>query len=334
MPQTATKPLASDFLTHFEHALDQALKDPRHAGKEPAVLLEACRHLSFASGAKRMRPLLVDHFGAALNLPREARIALAITSELIHTASLLHDDVVDEGTTRRGLPTANAQWNNSVAVLGGDLMLCIALEQLYDFPREVTFEAVTLVAEMTRAAMREVDARHDSSWGLDEWAAIAHGKTGALLAFCGTASARVAGRSELIERLGLCGHHLGLAFQITDDLIDVVGHPIDIGKDRLADLRNRNPSYPIALARSSNADFARALEQLWQRDDLAEEDVQRFGAWIVELGCAQQTLATVEDHLDRAMDALGEFQHGPGGEHIAQWATQLRTQARWSLEKR
>lgn len=333
MPQTAAKPLASDFLSRFERQLHLAFEDPRHVGKQPEVLLEACRHVSFAGG-KRMRPLLVDHFGAALSLDDDARIRLAITAELIHTASLLHDDVVDEGTTRRGKPTANARWNNSVAVLGGDLMLCIALEQLEDYPREVTFEAVTLVAEMTRAAMREVDARQDSTWTLPEWEAIAHGKTGALLAFCGTASARVAGRTELIERLGQCGHHLGLAFQITDDLIDVVGHPVDIGKDRLADLRNKNPSFPIALARSSNEDFRRALDELWQRDDLSEDDVQRFGAWIVELGCADKTLATVEEHLDQAMDALGPFAHGPGGEHIAEWAAQLRAQARWSLESR
>lgn len=329
---TAFASTTPDFLERFEERIHSALHDTHHGKHEPRVLLEASRHLTFAGAAKRMRPLLVDHFGAALGVNEETRLAIATSAELIHTASLLHDDVVDEGTERRGEPTVNAQWNNSVAVLGGDLMLCIALEQLAALPRQVTFDAVQLVAEMTRAAMLEVEARN-STWDLKAWERIADGKTGSLLAWCGTAPAVAAGFVVEAPRFGTCGRHLGLAFQLTDDLLDLVGNMETIGKDPLADLRNKNPSFPVALARDLSPALATKLDDLWAQSTLEEEELRLIADEIVTLGVPQKTLIRVENHLDQALDALGEFASRPGGEQIAQWAHRLRFIARSSLEK-
>ena len=321
-----------DFLSRFESQLESSLDDPRHSDREPRVLLEASRHLAFAGAAKRMRPLLVDYFGAALDIPDHHRLAIATAAELIHTASLLHDDVVDEGTHRRGRPTANHQWNNSVAVLGGDLLLCIALEQLYDLPRQVTVDAVTLVAEMTRAAMLEVEARTSGGWSLAEWEVIADGKTGSLLSWCGVAPAISAGLPEQARRFGQCGRHLGLAFQITDDLLDLIGESARIGKNRFADLHNKNPSYPVALARSRSLPLRTALDELWSKEIVTTQELEPIAAWIIELGVPALTLERIESHLDLALEALGEFSTTAGGAHIAGWAEQLRAMARNSLE--
>ncbi len=320
----------SNFLDRFESRLRASLTDPGHAEREPRVLLEASEHLAFAGAAKRMRPMLVDHFGAAVGLDGQVRLAVATAAELIHTASLLHDDVIDEGTERRGRPTANVQWDNSVAVLGGDLLLCIALEQLYDLPRPVTRTAVDLVAEMTRAAMLEVQARRERNWDLGEWETIAVGKTGSLLAWCGTASAIAAGRSELAERLAGCGRHLGLAFQLTDDILDLVGEKT--GKDRFADLRNANPSFPVAFVRSHDGELRAALDELWATPTANDDDLDTMAAAIVDSGAPDETLRRVEAHLDEALSSLGEFADRPGGEHVAAWADQLRNIARHSLE--
>ena len=324
---TATTP---DFFARFESRLKETLCDPRHDARKPHVLLDASRHLAFASAAKRMRPLLVDHFGAAVELGENHRLSIATAAELIHSASLLHDDVIDEGTERRGQSTANAQWSNSVAVLGGDLLLCIALEQLYELPRPVTRTAVDLVAEMTRSAMREVQARHQPHWDIADWEAIAAGKTGALLGWCGAAPAITANRPTIADSFSNCGHHLGLAFQITDDVLDLVGQ--QTGKDRYADLRNANPSFPIALVRTESKSIRDQIDRLWAIDETNDEALERLAATIVEFGALEVAWERIEKHLDIAMESLGAFASGPGGRHIARWADQLRSIARKTME--
>src|SRR5947207_11516936 len=111
------------FLADVERSLERSLEPEHAAPGEPSVLRDAARRLSVASGAKRVRPRLCAFFGEAVGAPEEGLIDLAVAAELIHAGSLLHDDVVDEGTLRRGVPTANAAWGNLVAVLSGDLCL-------------------------------------------------------------------------------------------------------------------------------------------------------------------------------------------------------------------
>ncbi len=316
----------TDFLNRFESHLRAALGDARHADKEPAVLLEASHHLVFAGGAKRMRPLLVDHFGAAVDLHPLHRLAIATAAELIHTASLLHDDVVDGGTERRGKETANTRWNNSVAVLSGDLVLCIALEQLEQLKRTLTTSAVELVAEMTRSAMLEVQARRTRNWDRADWRTIAHGKTGALLAWCGRAPALAVDRPDLASRFAACGHHLGLAFQITDDLIDVMGS--DTGKNRFADLRQANPSFLVAAARHNDPALREAMDAWWHRDAVDEAGLRSLADAVANSSAPAEALSAVEHHLDEARQALGSFAEQPGGEHVLDWIQQLRNVAR------
>ena len=316
----------SPFVERFESHLRATLHDPRHDERQPRVLLDASRHLAFAGSAKRMRPMLVDHFGAVAELPDWGRLSLATTAELVHTASLLHDDVVDAGTERRGRPTVNMQWNNSVAVLGGDLLLCIALEQLQELPREVTATAVELVAEMTRSAMLEVQARQDRSWALPEWEAIADGKTGALLAWCGTAPALAVGRPRLARQLADCGRHLGLAFQLCDDLHDLLG--LQTGKDRFADLLNATPNFPLAAARSRDDEIRATIDAFWRDPSPDSPLLDEIARAIVELGLDEECRRHIDDHLDRALEALGDHATHTGGNQVALWTEQLRILAR------
>lgn len=324
--------LTPDFLTRFEFRLRAALDEPEEKDERGRVLLEASRHLAIADAAKRMRPLLVDYFGAALGVPENTRLAIATAAELIHTASLLHDDVIDEGTERRGRPTANVQWKNSVAVLGGDLLLCIALEQLQELPRQVTADAVSLVAEMTRAAMIEVQARQEGRWSLADWEQIAEGKTGSLLAWCGVAPAMACEDAERAERFGKCGRQLGMAFQMTDDLLDLVGSRSEIGKNRFADLRHRNPSFVVGLARRRDLTIRSAIDEIWAQPSVSSTQLEEIAAAIIAMEIPAQTLERIEFHLDTAMESLGEFSRRSGGEEIAAWAEQLRKIARYSLE--
>src|SRR5690349_5575964 len=131
-----------------DEALAKALGRREVAIPSSYLLQAAGAHLVLAPGAKRIRPWLVAFLGAQWDLPAESLVELAVASELIHTASLLHDDVVDSGALRRGRPTVNACWGNKVAVLGGDWTLTSAFRALWRYPQALTVYAVEVVSEM------------------------------------------------------------------------------------------------------------------------------------------------------------------------------------------
>src|SRR5262249_52640390 len=152
----------------------------------------------------------------------------AVCAELIHSASLLHDDVVDAGMYRRGRPTVNARWGNIAAVMTGDILLTTAMAKLVAIDQRITQAALATVAGLTRAAVAEVEARGDLALPLEHLRAIAEGKTGALFAWCGIAAAVLAEDLDAQRRFAAFGRRLGVAFQIADDILDLTG--LDQGK--------------------------------------------------------------------------------------------------------
>ena len=312
----------TEFLNHFETRLRQRLHSPELESKKPKVLLDASRHLALADAAKRMRPLLIDHLGEGFGLDLEKRLSVATAAELIHTASLLHDDVVDDGSTRRNRPTVNTRWSNSVAVLSGDLVLCIAFNELSGFERRVVDDAVELVADMSRSAMLEIQARDSGDWDVDDWNEIARGKTAALLAWATKTPAIIAERPELEERIERCGHHLGMAFQMMDDVHDIRAcqNPGELPED----LTEANPSLPVALARQHNPAIDDALRALWSDADAGDEQVRDIGRQIAASGAVADTIERIDHQLDCAIDALGKLANEPGARKILSWSEQLR----------
>lgn len=311
------------FLHEVEARIEEALRQQAPDGLERSeVLLEAGRHLATAPGAKRARPRLVHHFGQIVGATDpDSLFPIALAAEFIHGASLLHDDVVDAGTMRRGRPTANARWNNSVAVLGGDVMLCLAIAALGGLPRQVTREAVELVATMSRAAILEVETRGDIDLSLDQWRAIAAGKTGSLFGWCGRAPAYLVEDAEAAARFERCGERLGVAFQLADDLRDLADD--DSGKDRFSDIRNRNPSYPVLWAVAQHEPLREDLRALWASEHISREDALAMGLRVLETGAAETTRGAILEHVGQAFDALGAYRERSGGPAVISWAESL-----------
>ncbi len=189
--------------------------------KHNTVLNKASSHLCISANAKRVRPLLTAYFANALNIPIESIFQLAITSELIHSASLLHDDVIDEGKIRRGIPTVNSQWSNSIAILSGNYLLVKAFEQLKQFPPTITQEAISVIKDMTEGAMLEISMRNYSNCNLNNWRSMVIGKTGSLFSFCGTSVALYCGNLEAVISFKIIGQHIGQIFQLIDELQDI-----------------------------------------------------------------------------------------------------------------
>lgn len=309
------------FLAAVEEQLRRVLKGfGPDADASSEMLMGAARHLCF-SGGKRARPRLALYYGQAVGAPEAGLVDVAVAAELIHAASLLHDDVVDEGTQRRGLPTVNARWGNTVAVLTGDLVLTLAFAQIRPHGGAIIAEAIDLVSSMTRAAMAEVQARGHLELGRAEWELIAKGKTGELFAWAGRSAAHLAGDAEALERFGRCGRHLGLAFQLADDLIDLTEGAS--GKDRYSDLRTRSLSFPILTAVAGSAAVRDKIGKAWQKPQISAEEAEELGEEVLKSGALERTWEEMEAEVSAAIEALGPYRHLPGGADIAEWAGRL-----------
>jgi geranylgeranyl pyrophosphate synthase len=312
----------SDFLVEVEQRIGASLVDgDAGPGVKGDTLMEAARHLILGGGGKRARPMLVRLFGDAVGVPAERLVEVAVAAELIHSASLLHDDVVDGGMFRRGRPTVNARWGNIVAVMSGDLILSTTLLRLVKLDARLAESALAVVAEMTRAAIAEVEARGIMDLPMPRLRYIAEGKTGSLFGWCGQAAALLANNPEAVQRFDGFGRHLGVAFQIADDIRDILG--TDVGKPQYADLHSRTPSMPILMALAQDEALRRKLRDAWAFSSIAPERTQEIGAGIIATGSVELSLERMNVEIEAALDKLGPFANSQGGEELVGWAHKL-----------
>jgi geranylgeranyl pyrophosphate synthase len=292
----------------FISSLEQALELSLAKGPDAGNLLDAARRLALGHGAKRVRPRLVLAAASSRGLSLETLVDVAVTGELVHTASLLHDDVVDEGTLRRGQPTANATWGNAVAVLSGDLVLSLALERLRRLPVALLAAAIDVVLCMSRASILEISNRGTLELGTLGWQRVALGKTAELFGWCCAAPAVLAGNDAEAERYRNGGKHLGLAYQLADDLSDLLPQPT--GKDRFADLVERTPSYPLLIGAAASRVVRDGIGALWAGPRVDPLAAATLGEQLLSMGVADLTRVAIDQELAAARVAFGAVE-GP-----------------------
>ncbi len=272
-------------------------------GDDPAA--RAVREL-LAAGGKRLRPLLVYLGGLISGASLSELDGLAEAAELVHVASLLHDDLMDGADTRRGVPAAWRTLGPKAAVLGGDLAHVLALQRVRRAPDPAMERFLDGVGAMVRSQALETEQEGQLGGGVPAWRAVAFGKTAALCGWCAEAGAIAAGHPADADRLRRFGQGLGLAFQAVDDLLDLVPG-MDPGKMPFADLRARVPSLPIRLGVEADPALALEIERLWQRGG---EPTPALAARLRQAG-ASPTVAMVERELGRAREALAPLTDGP-----------------------
>ncbi|MFE5856852.1 polyprenyl synthetase family protein [Streptomyces sp. NPDC056500] len=216
---------------------------------------------------KGMRGALVLASASAMGGVPDQAVAAAAGVELVHNFSLLHDDLMDRDGTRRGRPTVWSHFGDAQAVLTGDALLVVAMEGLSETPpmlQELTDALLCLVAG--QGADLAFEQRTDVT--LDECLAMAAGKTAALMASaCALGALAVGAQSGRTKALRRFGHHVGLAFQLVDDLLGIWGCSSESGKPVGADLRRRKKSLPVVAALSADGPEARRLAALYLDDD-------------------------------------------------------------------
>jgi geranylgeranyl diphosphate synthase type I len=269
-------------------------------------------------GGKGLRPALVLLSARAAG--RDARDGLpgAAAVELVHNFSLLHDDVIDNDLERRHRPTAWAAFGIGPAILAGDALLGLAGDLLSEAPRtNAAWGARCLSAAVRRliagqAADIAFESRTDVT--LDECLTMARDKTAALLSCSATLGAILCGGpEELTLGLALYGDRLGLAFQLTDDLLGIWGEPAVTGKPVLADLRERKKSVPVVRALTAGVPASEKLRDLYATPgDLSDTDLATAAALIEETGARDWTTKQADRLLTEALAELDRLT-GPGG---------------------
>lgn len=228
------------------------------SGRAP---LDAAALQLLSAGGKRVRPITTLLVTAACGRDPAHAVPLAASVELIHSATLLHDDVMDEGEERRGRPTSRVLWGNLVSVLSGDLLLTHALQavQRAGIP-EVMDDTLAAMQALIAGEVAQVQARGKEDLGLQGYLEIVRGKTASLFAHACRCGARVAeAPPECVAAAGLFGERVGIAFQIIDDVLDLEGIHHEVGKRLGHDLSEGKTTLPLAYALESDAHRLRPL---------------------------------------------------------------------------
>ena len=258
------------------------------------------------AGGKRLRPMLVLASARMLGYGGPHHVHLAAVVEFIHSATLLHDDVVDESRQRRGRPTANLLWDNTSSVLVGDFLFARAFQLMVEAGSLRVLDVLaTAAATIAEGEVLQLVAARDLSATEETYLRVARGKTAALFAAAREAGAVVGGAEAGVARaLRDYGDALGVAFQIADDLLDLEGGA-EIGKDRGDDLREGKMTLPVIRALACASPEERAFwARVVGRGEVGTGDVERAVAIMRGHGAIESARREAEGWAGRARAAL------------------------------
>jgi octaprenyl-diphosphate synthase len=268
-------------------------------GVAPGTL--AAAHL-LESGGKRVRPLALLLSAACFGeVPRAAR-DVAVVAELIHAATLLHDDVIDDADERRGRPAARRLWGNAVSVLGGDLLLVHALQRTQAAAPVLMPDLLATMRRLVDGEIVQLRGRTRLDLSEATYFAIVRDKTASLFAFAARAGARLGGApAAAVDALGSYGEHLGVAFQLVDDALDYAGEKAATGKGLFTDLHEGKVTLPLVRALAARPSLAADVDRARDGDDLA---CSRLAAAVVESRACDEVRALAREETNRALSAL------------------------------
>ena len=289
----------------------------------PVALIPQLAGHIVAAGGKRLRPMLTLGASRLCGYRGERHHSLAACVEFIHTATLLHDDVVDDSALRRGLATANSVWGNKPSVLVGDFLFSRAFKLMVEDGSlkvlDILSSASAVIAE---GEVHQLVTSNDLDTSEDDYLQVIRAKTAELFAAAARIGAVVADRGQAEEDgLGRFGLNLGISFQLVDDALDYAASQVALGKTVGDDFREGKITLPVILAfRRGTAEerlfWRRTLEALDQTDD----DLPRAQALLERYGALTETVERARHYGSLAKDALNVFPDGPERRALAEAA--------------
>jgi octaprenyl-diphosphate synthase len=310
-------------MTPFESIKDQLdqvqgrLLDLMHSS-DP--LVDSClRQLSGRKG-KLLRPALVLLSGQLAGRVRPVHIDLASAIELIHTASLLHDDVIDQADVRRGRPTANVLWGNTAAVLLGDFLLSRAFTLMsQDAPEAALTELCRTAETLCTGELKQNLFRSRSDITEDDYFSIIESKTAALFACsCRIGAMAAAAAEPQVTAAGEYGRHLGIAFQIMDDLSDIRSTTDTSGKTPGTDWLHQKLTLPVIHWLSSDPTQKESRLRM-----LSELDIEHLKSHLQQAGSLEYACRAAEQHSRQAREQLSHFGPSAAAEALSTLAQNI-----------
>jgi len=323
VPAAATSP-AADVLRLIAADMDGVDRVIAERLDTGVPLVRQVSQYIISAGGKRLRPALLLLMAGALGYRGDQRFNLAAVVEFIHTATLLHDDVVDESTLRRGRPTANESFGNPASVLVGDFLYSRAFQMMLDAKdmrvMEILAEATNVIAE---GEVLQLMNMHDASLDEEAYLRVIRSKTAKLFEASTRLAAVLAKAAPDVEAAcATYGQALGTAFQVIDDVLDYAGDASETGKNVGDDLREGKTTLPLILAMKrgtpAQRDLIRAAIEAGDTTQLPQ-----IVAIVRETGALDATRAAAAAEAQRAIDTLRGFPENPHASGLLQLAAQL-----------
>lgn len=273
-----------------------------------AELTEMCRYV-IGAGGKRLRPSLciLSYYMCGGKDP-SVPIHIGSAFEIVHSATLIHDDINDMGEIRRGRKTLHKAYTTSKAIVAGDYMFAIGFRLLADVAPQVVGYVVDASSSMGSGEFIQKDYEHAVNVTEDEYIKIITGKTAKLFEAAAKSGAVVADDAsiEKIDALGSFAHDIGLAFQIVDDTLDVTGDPNTTGKAVGTDLLEGKPTLPVIYA-MQNPSFGKRIAELFEKPETTLDDVKEALSLIRATDAVSRCLEKAKIFINRACNHLSSF---------------------------
>ena len=306
---------------------DLALVEQEIAAQNSAAIAPVCEISSYLreGGGKRLRPALLLLAAGASGYRGESAIRLGAVVEMIHSATLIHDDVIDGADTRRGRPSANARWGNHMSVLAGDWLYMQSFEMAL---RERNFAVLDILIDLTQNMVEGELLQLTRLGRMDlneaEATELAYRKTACLFSGCARLGAVLGKQPKEIE-VGLAdyGRNAGLAFQLVDDLLDFTASPEKLGKPVLSDLKEGKVTLPLIFALQAQAaapthaatpdgnggahpigDARRMVEKVLEERDFRSVRAEEIAKLVRETGALERAANLAKEHVRRAKTSL------------------------------
>jgi geranylgeranyl diphosphate synthase type II len=305
--------------------------------KEPQGLYEPIAY-TLAAGGKRLRPTLaltaaeaIMNGGLLNGDAIENTLPAALALEVFHNFTLLHDDVMDKAAVRRGRPTVHVKWNENTAILSGDQMLIEAYKLLSNVPADKLPQVLKWFNEMATGICEgqqyDVDFEHMSQVSIEDYMKMIELKTSVLLANAMRIGGYIAGADEAQQKaLYQFGLHIGLAFQIQDDILDVYGDPKTFGKAIGGDICSNKKTFLLLTAmETADAESKAELLQWLMATDRNEEKIAAVTAIYNRLNVREAAEATMEEHTALALAQLDKLPQNEATEKLRVLAEKLAT---------
>jgi octaprenyl-diphosphate synthase len=293
-------------------AVEDRLQEP---AQDSGALLSVVAGYALGSGGKRIRPALLLLAARACGADQHGRVVtLASVAEMMHAATLVHDDIVDHSTKRRGRPSAAALWGSDVSVLAGDFLFSRAIQLLVaDGDMRILQAFADATVSMIEGEVLQLQFLRDLKISEEDYLRIVTGKTAALMSAAARAGALVAGApAATADVMATFGLNLGIGFQLVDDALDYTAREERLGKPVGSDFREGKITYPlIHLMRTASATDRVVVEDLARRDHISDEDLAQLRGLVERYEGVPATMRLVNEYLARARALLEVLPRSP-----------------------